>query len=56
VRASKVDKLPYWIVIGDKEIEANMVTLESRDKGNLGQMSIEAVTQKLTEENNSKAY
>ena len=33
VRDAKNNKLPYWIVVGDKEIEAKKVTLESRDAG-----------------------
>src|SRR3989344_2245106 len=36
VRDAKNNKLPYWIVVGDKEIEANKITLESRDSGQLG--------------------
>jgi len=43
VRAAKKDRLPYFIIIGDKDIEADMVTLESRDSGNLGQMKIEDI-------------
>jgi len=38
VRQAKVEKVPYWLVIGDKEKEVGAVTLESRDKGNLGQL------------------
>jgi threonyl-tRNA synthetase len=37
-------------VIGDKDIEAQKVTLESRDKGNLGQLAISEVIKKLKEE------
>jgi threonyl-tRNA synthetase len=54
VRDAKNQKLPYWIVIGDKEIESNTITLESRDKGNLGQMSVEELVSKLTEEIKNK--
>lgn len=50
VRDAKNKKIPYWIVIGDKEIEANKITLESRDKGALGQMSKEELLSKLTQE------
>lgn len=50
VRAAKEMKTPYWVVIGDKDMEANMVTLESRDHGNLGQMSIDDVLAKLEKE------
>jgi threonyl-tRNA synthetase len=42
--------MPYWIVIGDKEIEANKVTLESRDNGQLGQMTTEELLAKLQTE------
>ncbi|MBX2866999.1 threonine--tRNA ligase [Candidatus Kaiserbacteria bacterium] len=31
IRGAKKDKLPYFIVIGDKEVEEETVTLESRD-------------------------
>ncbi|MCM2339107.1 MAG: threonine--tRNA ligase [Burkholderiales bacterium] len=50
VRDAKNNKIPYWIVIGDKEIEANKVTIESRDAGPLGQMTKEELLSKLTEE------
>jgi threonyl-tRNA synthetase len=54
VRDAKNNKLPYWIVIGDKEIEADKITLESRDKGQLGQMSKEELLKKLLEEIKNK--
>lgn len=50
VREAKNEKIPYWIVIGDKEIEAKKITLESRDSGQLGQMSKEELVEKLVEE------
>jgi len=50
VRDAKNNKLPYWIVIGDKEIEAKKITLESRDQGQIGQISPEELLEKLTEE------
>lgn len=49
VRAAKNMKVPYTIIIGDKDIEAGKVTLESRDNGNLGQMTIEDVLTKINE-------
>ena len=54
VRNAKNNKIPYWIVIGDKEIEAKKVTLESRDKGQLGQISKEELLKKLLEEIKNK--
>ena len=54
VRDAKTNKIPYWVVIGDKDIEANKVTLESRDEGNLGQMKESEVIEKLLAEIKSK--
>ncbi|MEK7539299.1 MAG: threonine--tRNA ligase [Patescibacteria group bacterium] len=50
VRDAKNSKIPYWIVIGDKEVEAKKVTLESRDTGTLGQISKEELLKRLLEE------
>nr|MBP9748494.1 threonine--tRNA ligase [Candidatus Paceibacterota bacterium] len=54
VRDAKNNKMPYWIVIGDKEIADSKVTLESRDAGNLGQMSKDEMLSKLLEEVKNK--
>ncbi|MES3031878.1 MAG: threonine--tRNA ligase [Patescibacteria group bacterium] len=54
VRDAKNNKISYWIVIGDKEMEAGKVTLESRDTGPLGQMSKEELLKKLLEEIKNK--
>ncbi|MFA5840718.1 MAG: threonine--tRNA ligase [Candidatus Paceibacterota bacterium] len=60
VRDAKNNKMPYWVVIGDKEIEAKKVTLESRDlpaqagAGQLGQISKEELLSKFLEEIKSK--
>jgi threonyl-tRNA synthetase len=54
VRNAKDNKIPYFIVIGDKDIEAGMVTLESRDTGNLGQFTFDQVLEKLQAEIKSK--
>ncbi|OGI75596.1 threonine--tRNA ligase [Candidatus Nomurabacteria bacterium RIFCSPHIGHO2_02_FULL_42_19] len=54
VRDAKTNKTFYWVVIGDKEVEAKNVTLESRDSGQLGQMSKEELLKKLLEEIKNK--
>ncbi|MEO8637992.1 MAG: threonine--tRNA ligase [Candidatus Taylorbacteria bacterium] len=50
VRKAKVEKIPYFIIIGDKDLEARKVTLESRDHGNLGQLDSNEVLVKLQKE------
>ncbi len=47
VRKAKDRKIPFTIIIGDKDIEVNKVTLESRDHGQIGQLTIEEVLGKL---------
>ncbi len=54
VRNAKNARIPYFIIIGDKDIAANKVTLESRDKGQIGQLSNEEILQKFTEEINQR--
>ncbi len=54
VRNAKNEKIPYWIVTGDKEIEAEKATLESRDSGNLGQISKDELVEKLLGEIKNK--
>lgn len=50
IRNAKKMKLPYFIVIGDKEVEAKTVTLESRDTGESETLTSEELTAKLTAE------
>jgi len=54
VRDAKNNKIPYWLVIGDKEIASDKVTLESRDSGQFGQLSKEELLKKLLEEIKNK--
>lgn len=41
IREAKLQKIPYILVIGDKEIESKKITIESRDEGNIGAMGLE---------------
>jgi threonyl-tRNA synthetase len=50
IREAKTHKIPYTLVIGDAEVAANTATLESRDKGKLGAMSVEEIASKLKDE------
>jgi len=50
VRNAKVEKIPFFIVIGAKEMEEEKVTLESRDNGQIGLISLEELTATLAKE------
>ncbi len=53
VRYAKEMKYPYWIVIGDKEVAENKVTLESRN-GEKFSLTIDELLEKLKSEVESK--
>jgi threonyl-tRNA synthetase len=55
IREHSVQKLPYILVVGDKEREANTVAVRARGNVDLGTMSIDALIERLTGEVNSKA-
>jgi len=40
IREAKMQKTPYLLVVGDQEMEAKTVSVESRDKGKLDAMSV----------------
>jgi threonyl-tRNA synthetase len=45
-----MEKIPYMLVIGDKEMENRQVAVRSRKDGDLGVMSFDDFIVKLTDE------
>ena len=50
IREAQLQKVPYMLVIGDKEVEANKVGVRSRTDGDIGQMDIDEFISKIEEE------
>jgi len=50
VRKAKTQKNPYFLIIGDEEVEKQEVTVESRDNGKVGSMSAEAFLKSVESE------
>ena len=50
IREAQLQKIPYMLIIGDKEVEANAVGVRSRKTGDIGQMKIEEFIDKIKEE------
>ena len=50
IREAQLQKVPYMLVIGDKEIEANTVGVRSRKDGDIGQMDLNEFADKIAEE------
>ncbi len=54
IRDVKAAKIPYTLVIGDAEVAAGEATLESRDQGKIGALSIDTLLARLSKENTER--
>jgi threonyl-tRNA synthetase len=50
IREAQLQKIPYMIILGDKEREANAVGVRSRKDGDIGQMSVDEFISKIKKE------
>lgn len=50
IREAQLQKIPYMLIIGDKEVESNGVGVRSRKDGDIGQMSVEDFISKISKE------
>ena len=55
IREHSVQKLPYIVVVGDKERDANTVAVRARGNVDLGSMPIGALVERLSQELEAKA-
>ncbi len=51
IREAQLDKVPYMIILGKKEVESETVSVRGRDEGDLGIMSVDELVRKVLEEN-----
>lgn len=50
IRTAQLEKIPYMLIIGEKEVRTNSVSVRKRDVGDLGSMQIEQLLKALHEE------
>lgn len=55
IREAQLEKVPYMFIIGDKDIEAQTVSVRHRKEGDLGAMKLEQFIEKAVEEIDTKA-
>lgn len=55
IRAAKMEKVPYVLVVGDAEVEAGTVSVESRDNGKEDAVTTEAFVERVTTEIKNRA-
>jgi threonyl-tRNA synthetase len=54
IREAQVQKIPYMLVIGDKEVAARSVAVRHREQGDLGAVPLESFLAKIKEEIDEK--
>jgi threonyl-tRNA synthetase len=54
IREAEIQKIPYMIIVGDKEVSNNNISVRKRKEGDLGQIEIEDFIKKLQKENTEK--
>ena len=55
IRKAQLEKVPYMLVMGAKEVEANAVALRSRKAGDIGQMPVDEFISKIKNEIETKS-
>jgi threonyl-tRNA synthetase len=56
IREAQLFKIPYMLIIGDKEVAENTVSVRSRRDGDIGSMEFERFSEKILEEIRTKAH
>ena len=54
IREAQLDKVPYMLIVGDKEMEDGTVAVRRRGQGDLGVMSYDDLVAKINQENAEK--
>lgn len=54
LREAQLEKVPYMLVAGDKDIENNVISVRSRKNGDMGSMTIDEFIKMATEEIETK--
>jgi len=54
IREAQVQKVPYMLVVGDKEVESGTVAVRQRGKGDIGAMKLDDFIAKLDDEIKNK--
>lgn len=55
IRSAQLEKIPYMILVGDKDIEAGTISVRSRKNGDEGAVTLDEFIARITEEIDTKA-
>ena len=54
IREAQLEKIPYMLLVGDKDIEANCVSVRKRGEGDIGAMGIDEFVELIVEQVKSR--
>ena len=54
IREAQLQKIPYMLIVGEKEVEGNTVSIRSREEGDMGAKSVEEFTNEILDRIDSK--
>lgn len=55
IREAQLQRTPYMLVVGEKEVDNRAVSVRKRDEGDIGQMSVSEFEERIFEEIKTKA-
>ena len=50
IREAQMQKVPYMVIVGEKEVAENVVSVRKRDEGDIGSMELKAFADKVLED------
>ncbi len=50
IREAQLQKTPYMIIVGEKEVEAKQISVRNRDEGDMGAMDLDGFVSRVLEE------
>ena len=54
IREAQLQKIPYMLIVGEKEVEGNTVSIRSREEGDIGAKSVEEFANEILDRIDSK--
>lgn len=50
IREAQMEKIPYMLIVGDREVEGKTISVRNREKGDLGVMNLDKFKKRILEE------
>lgn len=54
IREAQLKKIPYMLIVGEKEVESNTVSVRSRDNGDQGSVALNEFVNKVSKDNKDR--